>query len=150
MLEHVSHHLLPVTVAFLLGHPREVVPTYPGHAGGRRLNTSDDVHQGRLTAPAAADHRNNFSRLDAKVKALQGDHLKIRGAVDVDQSFALDDGLAHPRRLSSSMVSTDVPARRMPQANAPPTATATNALIPSESQSACRIVGGTKSEAALP
>src|ERR1700674_303693 len=150
MLEDVSHHLLPATVPFLLGHPREVVPTYPGRTGGRRLNAGDDVHQGRLTATAAADHRNNFSRLDAEVKALQRDHLNIGGAVDMAQSFALDDGLAHPRRLSSSMVSTYVPARRMPQANAPATATVTSALIPSESQSACRTVGGTRSVAPLP
>src|ERR1700720_3982888 len=112
MLEYLPHQLPPVGFSFALSHPRKVVSTDTGQSSRRLFDTRDHIHQSCLAAPAPAYDRDHLSGLDPKIEALKCDHFKLRRAVDVDQPLAFDYRRAHPRRLSSSTVSTAVPARR--------------------------------------
>src|SRR5260370_13228036 len=126
------------------------MPTDACQPGRRLFDARDDIHQGGLSAPAAAYDRHHLSGFDAKIEALQGNHLDLRCAVDVDEALAFNDRLSHPRRLSSPTMSTAVPARRMAQASAPATSSVMRTPSPRASQSAWRSVGGIRSEAVLP
>src|SRR3989442_6193952 len=87
-----------------------------GGAGRRCVCAREDVHQRRLTAPAATDDRDHLPRLHRKIEPLERDHLDVPLLIDMDEPLARNQRRHQPSLLISCTTSTDPANRRVNQA----------------------------------
>jgi hypothetical protein len=90
LLPDEAHHLPPVGQPLPRAHRGQVVARHPDRAGGGRVQTGQDVHQGGLAAARRPDQRDDLALGHQEIEPLQGLDLDPGRDVDADQAVAHD------------------------------------------------------------
>src|SRR5439155_701029 len=112
-LPDVPHRIAAIDVAIPAGQVVQVVSGNDRMAGGGAVDSSKNIHECGFAATAGANNCDQFAGPDVQIETLQGNHLKLRGPVDVHKPTAIDNGggRVHPKDLNSIMTSAEAGGR---------------------------------------
>src|SRR5947208_5444691 len=97
----VPHRTAAIDVAIPAGQVVQVVSGNDRMAGGGAVDSSKNIHECGFAATAGANNCDQLPGPDVQIETLQGNHLNLRGPVDVHKPPAIDNGggRVHPKDI---------------------------------------------------